>query len=51
MSFTIFNTAALTFPEGFDGPAERKTNKLREGQEWSKKLLTSLLNQAASTLE
>lgn len=51
VSFTIFNAAAVTFPEGFDGPAERKTIKLRKGQEWSKELLTSLLSQAASTLE
>jgi len=51
VSFTIFNAAAVMFPEGFDGPAERKTIKLRKGQEWSKELLTSLLSQAASTLE
>ncbi|CAI6076453.1 hypothetical protein PAECIP112173_02427 [Paenibacillus sp. JJ-100] len=51
VSFTIFNATALTYPEGFDGPAERKTMKLRQEQEWSKELLTSLLSQAASTLK
>ncbi|SET24853.1 DUF1801 domain-containing protein [Paenibacillus sp. NFR01] len=51
VSFTIFNAAAVVFPEGFEGPPERKTIKLRKGQEWSKELLMTLLSQASSTLE
>ena len=50
VSFTIFNAAGLDLPDGFDGPPERKTIKLREGQSPDGGLLTSLLGQAASAL-
>ncbi|OAB44775.1 DUF1801 domain-containing protein [Paenibacillus glacialis] len=51
VSFTIFNTSELALPEGlFDGPLERKTMKLREGQSFDSNQLSSLVNQAASGL-
>jgi len=50
VSFTIFNTVGLTLPEGFDGPPERKTIKLRQGQQIDSQLFVSLVSQAASTL-
>ncbi|MEW9701435.1 DUF1801 domain-containing protein [Paenibacillus sp. SI8] len=51
VSFTIFNTSELALPEGlFDGPPERKTIKLRQGQPVDTDQLSSLLSQASSTL-
>ncbi|OPA77436.1 hypothetical protein BVG16_13335 [Paenibacillus selenitireducens] len=51
VSFTIFNAAELTLPEGiFDGPPERKTIKLRQGQTVDADQLASLLSQAAVSL-
>ncbi|MWV42902.1 DUF1801 domain-containing protein [Paenibacillus sp. HJL G12] len=49
MSFTIFNAAQLELPEGlFDGPPERKTIKLRQGQTVDTNQLTALVSQASS---
>lgn len=51
VSFTIFNAAELQLPEGmFDGPPERKTIKLRQGQAVDAGLLSSLVSQAAAAL-
>lgn len=50
VSFTIFNTADLAVPAGFDGPPERKTIKLRQGQTIDAEMLSSLVSQASSTL-
>lgn len=51
VSFTIFNASELTLPEGlFDGPPERKTMKLKQGQTVDADLLSSLVSQAAATL-
>ena len=51
VSFTIFNANGLTFPNGvFDGPPERKTMKLKQGQAFDPKLLSSLVSQAAAGL-
>lgn len=51
VSFTIFNANELSFPEPlFDGPPERKTIKLKQGNTVDYDQLTSLVGQAASTL-
>ncbi|MBD2870590.1 DUF1801 domain-containing protein [Paenibacillus arenilitoris] len=51
VSFTIFNAAGLPIPEGqFDGPPERKTMKLRQGDSLDAELLSSLVGQAAASL-
>jgi hypothetical protein len=51
VSFTIFNAAELELPEGmFEGPAERKTLKLRKGDSFDSGLLASLVSQASSSL-
>ncbi|MDQ0196853.1 DUF1801 domain-containing protein [Paenibacillus wynnii] len=51
VSFTIFNATELDLPEGlFEGPPERKTIKIREGQEVEMDVLTSLLKDASATL-
>lgn len=50
VSFTIFNATALELPAGFEGPPERKTIKLGQGEAIDSALLTSLVKQAASTL-
>lgn len=50
VNFTIFNTGDLEVPEGFDGPAERKTTQIREGQTPDFDLLSDLLSRAASGL-
>ncbi|MBD2844008.1 DUF1801 domain-containing protein [Paenibacillus sp. IB182496] len=50
VSFTIFNTAHLTVPAGFDGPPERKTVKLKQGDGVDRDGLGALLREAASTL-
>jgi hypothetical protein len=50
VSFTIFNTAGLELPEGFSGPPERQTIKLRQGDSCDVALLTALVSQAAASL-
>ncbi|MGO4547389.1 DUF1801 domain-containing protein [Paenibacillus sp. 2TAB23] len=51
VSFTIFNASALSLPEGlFDGPPERKTIKLRQGQSFDSEQLVSLVGEASATL-
>lgn len=52
VTLTIFNATALAAPEGLfeDGPPERKTVKIREGQAIDEAQLEGLLRQAASTL-
>lgn len=51
VSFTIFNTTELELPENmFDGPAERKTVKLKNGSTIDTDQLASWVSQAASTL-
>jgi hypothetical protein len=52
VSFTIFNAENLDAPEGLfeDGPPERKTVKIREGQDVDYELLTRFVEQAASTV-
>lgn len=51
VSFTIFNASGLELPEGmFDGPPERKTVKLRQGQTADLELLSALVSQAAAAL-
>ena len=52
VSFTILNAAALDAPDGLfePGSAERKTIKIRQGQEVDYELLAVLVQLAASTL-
>jgi hypothetical protein len=51
VSFTIFNTAELTLPEDtFEGPPERKTIKIGEGQAVDYEWLGTLLKQASEGL-
>ncbi|NQX67264.1 DUF1801 domain-containing protein [Paenibacillus alba] len=51
VSFTIFNASELNVPEGlFDGPPERKTIKLRQGQAVDANLLSALVSQASAAL-
>ncbi|MBB3111402.1 hypothetical protein FHS18_003470 [Paenibacillus phyllosphaerae] len=50
VSFTLFNTAALALPDQFDGPPERKTLKLRNGDAFDSDNLQSWLEQASSSL-
>ncbi|MBB5873888.1 hypothetical protein F4553_007322 [Allocatelliglobosispora scoriae] len=53
LSFTIFNAAELATPgDGFfePGPAERKTIKIKEGQQPDYALLTTLVREAAAGL-
>ncbi|OBZ11071.1 DUF1801 domain-containing protein [Bacillus sp. FJAT-26390] len=51
VSFTIFNASDLTLPEGlFDGPPERKTIKLRQGNTVDSDQLSSLVSQASAAL-
>ncbi|WP_168118847.1 DUF1801 domain-containing protein [Paenibacillus sp. HB172176] len=51
VSFTIFHADGLTLPEGlFEGPSERKTIKLKQGQTVEGELLVSLLRQASAAL-
>lgn len=53
VSFTIFNAAALSVPDGLfeaSDTIERRTIKFREGQAVDESLLTALIRQAASTL-
>lgn len=51
VSFTIFNASELSLPDGlFDGPPERKTLKLRQGQTFDPEQLSSLVSQAVARL-
>jgi len=51
VSFTIFNAAGLELPEDrFDGPPERKTIKLRQGDSFDAARLASWIGQASSSL-
>jgi len=50
VSLTIFNTGGLSLPGGYDGPPERKTIKLRQGQQIENQLFVSLLSQASASL-
>ncbi|GGG01861.1 DUF1801 domain-containing protein [Paenibacillus aceti] len=51
VSFIIFNCSDLDFPEGmFDGPPERKTLKLRQGDTVDSEQLVTLVSQASSSL-
>lgn len=50
VAFMIMNAEGIEFPKGFDGPAERKWIKLREGDAPDLSLLSELLKQASRTL-
>lgn len=50
VAFMIMNAEGIDFPKGFDGPAERKWIKLREGDVPDLPLLSDLLKQASRTL-
>ena len=51
VSFTIFNAVELELPEGmFDGPLERKTLKLSEGDTFDSRQLVLLVSQASDSL-
>ncbi|GAA0356641.1 DUF1801 domain-containing protein [Bacillus horti] len=51
VSFTIFNTTGLELPaDKFEGPAERKTLKLKKGQTVDTVELSELLKQTTSSL-
>lgn len=50
IAFMIMNASGLEFPKGFEGPAERKWLKIREGDTPDYEMLTRLLIQASSTL-
>lgn len=51
VSFTIFNADGLAWPEDtFDGPPERKTMKVAQGQDVDWQALSSLLKQASASL-
>lgn len=51
VSFVIFNASELVLPEGmFEGPQERKTMKLRQGQTFDPDQLLSFLSQASEAL-
>jgi len=53
VTLTVFNATELDPPEGLfesDGPPERKTVKIKDGQEVDYDVLAKLVSQAASTL-
>ncbi|MOA62681.1 hypothetical protein D3C78_1881760 [compost metagenome] len=51
VSFVIFNTIELEFPEGmFEGPPERKTLKLRKGDTVDTAQLLAWVSQASASL-
>lgn len=50
IAFMIMNATGLDVPKGFEGPAERKWIKLREGDTPDLPLLSGLLMKASSTL-
>lgn len=50
LAFMIMNAKELDVPKGFEGPAERKWLKIREGDSPDYDLLSQLLTQASGTL-
>lgn len=50
IAFMIMNANGIDFPKTFDGPAERKWIKLREGDSADLSMLSELLKQASDTL-
>lgn len=50
ITFMIMNANGIDFPKEFDGPAERKWIKLKEGHSPDLHVLSELLKQASSTL-
>jgi len=50
IAFMIMNAAGLEVPKGFEGPAERKWLKIREGDSPDYSLLNQLLAKASSSL-
>lgn len=50
IAFMIMNAAGMEFPKGFEGPAERKWIKLREGDTPDLAQLSSFLKQASESL-
>ncbi|MCM3626173.1 DUF1801 domain-containing protein [Paenibacillus glycanilyticus] len=50
IAFMIMNAVSVEFPKGFEGPAERKWLKIREGDSPDYILLSQLLAQASGTL-
>ena len=53
VAFAVFNATDLQPPDKFfekQGPPERRTVKIKEGQEFDYELLAQLVTQAASTL-
>ena len=50
IAFMIMNANGIDFPKGFEGPAERKWIKFREGDTPDLPLLSELLKQASSAL-
>ena len=53
VAFAVFNATELQPPDGFfekQGPPERRTVKIKEGQEFDYDLLGQLVGQASETL-
>jgi hypothetical protein len=50
IAFMIMNATGLEVPKGFEGPAERKWLKIREGDWPDYSLLSQLLAQASGSL-
>lgn len=51
VSFTIFNASGLELPAGmFDGPPERKTLKLRQGDTFVDEQIEAWVAQASAVL-
>jgi hypothetical protein len=50
IAFMIMNATGLEVPKGFEGPAERKWLKIREGDSPDYSLLSQLLAQASGSL-
>ncbi|TJY43995.1 DUF1801 domain-containing protein [Cohnella pontilimi] len=50
IAFMIMNAAGLEVPKAFEGPAERKWLKIREGDSPDYELLANLLGKASASL-
>lgn len=50
IAFMIMNATGLEVPKGFEGPAERKWLKIREGDSPDYNMLAELLTKASSSL-
>lgn len=50
IAFMIMNANGIDFPKGFEGPAERKWIKVREGDTPDLAMLSGFLKRASSTL-